>query len=116
MDIKKYIVAQQKIDFSDLNIYEKALMNCLIIKANYYGKGENGDVMYLKNSDILKGVGLSDSSNKTIKHARDKLIELGYIDYKRGYQGNKSEYIVNWDNIIGNYKEPIIEVNDEETF
>ena len=100
-DEKKYIRAQQKIDASDLNIYEKALMNYLIINANYFGNCEDGDKLYLTNKDILKGVGLSDSSKNTIKTARDKLVSLGYIEYKRGYQGNKSEYSINWGTITG---------------
>ena len=113
--IRKYIKAQQTIDKSDLNIFEKALMNCLIIKANYLCKDTyKKDLFGLTNEDILKGVGLSSESKKTIKKARDKLISLGYIEYKRGYKGTKSEYSINWNNIIGN--EPIIQIDEEETF
>lgn len=109
--IRKYIKAQQKIDESDLDHYQKCLMNCLIIKSNRFGKGE--DAFYLTNEDILKGIGLSSESKKTLKKARDKLISFGYIEYERGYEGNKSKYMINWNNIIGD--EPIIQI-DEETF
>ena len=104
------IKAQQKIYESNLDFLQKAIMNCLIIKA--FGNCE--DVIYLSNEDILKGIGLSVTSTKSLRNARNKLVSLGYIEYERGYEGNKSKYMINWNNIIGN--EPIIQIDEEETY
>ena len=112
MNFKKYIKAEQKIISSDLTHNEKTLMQCLIIMANKFGKGD--DYFYLTNEEILKCLGLSTESSKTIRASRNKLIELGYITYKAGKSGSKSKYYINWDNIIGD--EPIIQIDEEETF
>jgi hypothetical protein len=112
MNFKKYIKAEQKIISSDLTHNEKTLMQCLIIMANKFGKGD--DFFYLTDKDILKCLGLSIKSNNTVRKARNKLIELGYISFKAGKSGSNSKYYINWDNIIGN--EPIIQIDEEETF
>lgn len=111
MDLKKYIKAEQKIISSDLNIYEKSLMQYLIIKANQFVRGEDGDIFKLVDSEILKGMGLSEKSNNTLRKARNNLIEHGYITFNPIRSGSKSEYTINWYNIIG--KEPIHKINEE---
>lgn len=112
MNFKKYIKAEQKIISSDLTHNEKTLMQCLIIMANKFGKGD--DYFYLTNEEILKCLGLSIESSKTMRAARKNLIELEYITFKSGKSGSKSKYYINWDNIIG--EEPIIQIDEEETF
>lgn len=98
-----------------LNYNEKHFLLFIIDKANRFGKDEEG--FTLTDSEFIKqGFG---RDKAIIRKARQRLVDLGLIEYTKGHTGKGSTYLLKWDNIWNlpttEEKEPIDEPKEENS-